>query len=298
MNKKSITYRMFCVFNCILMIVLAAIFLFPYLTELAKALNDSADTAIGGLTIYPRKPTLENFKTILGDPNILLGFRVSVLRVIFGTLVALLVQFAAAYAMTKKDLIGKNAILIFMTIPMFITGGLIPQYILYSRLNLLNNFLVYILPGAFSFYNMVVMRTYIDSIPDSLFESARLDGAGEARILAQIVIPLSAPVIATVALWLMVGYWNDWTTTLYFVTKRKLYTIQYMLMQVINENQRVQAAIEEALKKGMSTNIKVKTTSASLKSAQIIVTTIPILCIYPFLQKYFVKGIMVGSVKG
>lgn len=299
MNKKSKSYIVFLIFNYTLLTALTIMFLFPYLNQVAKALNDSADTARGGMLIFPRKFTMHNITTILSDKSIFSGLMISVIRVVTGTLVAIVIQFSAGYAFTKKDLYGRSGFLVFLTVPMFITGGLIPQYILYSRLGLLNNFLVYIIPTAFSFFNMVVIRTYIDSIPASLFESARLDGASEPRILATMVIPLSKPIIATIALWTLVGYWNDWTTTLYFVTSKKLFTLQYMLMQVINESQRVQEMIQDAIQSGRSaSNVQVQTTPESLKSAQIVITTLPIICVYPFLQKYFIKGIMVGSVKG
>ncbi|MBP3360832.1 MAG: carbohydrate ABC transporter permease [Clostridia bacterium] len=297
MKDKSVSYRIFLAFDYILLISLTLIFLFPYLNIMAKAFNDSADTALGGLTFYPRSFTFQNIKTILGDKSIVNSAFISVARVVIGTLVAIIVQFLSAYALSVQDLKGRRAVLFFMMIPMFFTGGLIPQFILYSKIKIINTFWVYILPYSFSFYNMVIIRTYIKSLPQSLLEAARLDGAGEFRILVRIIIPLSMPVIATVVLWLMVGYWNDWSTTLYFVTKKRLFTLQYLLMQVINESERVQSLIQQAIEQGLSGNVKIQTTPESLKSAQVIVTTLPILCVYPFLQKYFIKGVMIGSVK-
>lgn len=298
MRKKSIGYTIFKVFVVIFMLLVSVAFLFPYLNILAKALNDSTDTSLGGITIFPRKFTLVNIQQVLSDTAIVRSSIISVLRVIIGTVIAIVILFFAAYALTKPGLRGRSAIVVFLSIPMFISGGLIPQYILYSKLHMLNTFLIYIIPGAFSFYNMVVIRSYLQTIPSSLAESARLDGAGEVKILFRIILPLSMPILATITLWLAVHHWNDWTSTLYFVTKKNLYTLQYLLHQVIQESSRLQANNMQALMEGRDIGTSAQqTTPEALKAAQIFVTTIPIICVYPWLQKYFMKGIMVGSIK-
>lgn len=298
MRKKSIGYTIFKVFVVIFMLLVSVAFLFPYLNIIAKALNDSTDTSLGGITIFPRKFTLVNIQQVLSDTAIVRSSIISVLRVIIGTVIAIVILFFAAYALTKPGLRGRSAIVVFLSIPMFISGGLIPQYILYSKLHMLNTFLIYIIPGAFSFYNMVVIRSYLQTIPSSLAESARLDGAGEVKILFRIILPLSMPILATITLWLAVHHWNDWTSTLYFVTKKNLYTLQYLLHQVIQESSRLQANNMQALMEGRDIGTaSQQTTPEALKAAQIFVTTIPIICVYPWLQKYFMKGIMVGSIK-
>lgn len=146
-------------------------------------------------------------------------------------------------------------------------------------------------------YNMIIIRTYLSSISDSLREAAKLDGANDFGIAFKIVLPLAKPVLATVALWLAVGIWSSWTTTLYFVTKKELFTLQYILMQVLKEAERIQAVINEAALRGEILNIKPTVTTESVRSAQIIITTLPIVIVYPFLQKYFIKGVMLGGVK-
>lgn len=297
MIRKSTGYRIFSVFNTIFMILLIVVMVFPYLNVLAKTFNDGADTAMGGITIYPRVFTLQNVKAVLGDSQIVQAFGVSVLRVVLGVLACIVVQFTAAYALLKKELKGRSAIIMFLTIPMFFGGGLIPRYILYSNMGMLNNFLVYILPGAFSLYNMVIIRTYMNTIPASLAESARLDGANELLILLRIILPLSLPIVATIALWSAVSHWNDWNTTLYFITKKPLYTLQYVLVQVLKETERITKMIQQAQLDGLEYNATVNATPESVQAAQIVITTIPIIIVYPFMQKYFIKGVTLGAIK-
>jgi putative aldouronate transport system permease protein len=300
MKRFNKGYSVFNLVNITIMVFIGIIAVYPYLNVLVIAFNEGTDAMKGGITIFPRMPTIENFRLILSSNETLNAAFISVIRVISGTLLAVLVQFSAAYAFAKKGLLGRKAFLIFLTIPMFFGGGLIPQYLLYSKMHLLNNLLIYILPGAFSFYNMIIIRTYIYTIPASLEESAKLDGANEITILARIIFPLSLPIIATVCLWTAVGHWNDWVTTLYFITKARYYTLQYILMQMIQESDRIAKLLEEDLKRGMTHgtgSILHTATPESFRAAQVIITTMPIILVYPFLQKYFIKGIMIGSVK-
>jgi len=265
---------------------------------IAIALNDGADTALGGVSIFPRVFTFSNVMAVASDEFILRSFFVSVSRVVIATTFAFTIQFLAAYAFTSKDLPGRTWMLLFLTLPMFFTAGLVPLYIVVSKLHLTNNFLVYVLLGSFSLFNMIIIRTYIYSLPASLSESARVDGASEMAVLFRIILPLSKPIIATICLWLAVGYWNDWTTTLYFVNDRRLFTMQYNLMQVVKESDRITQLIQAAQERGENFDIGHMLTPESVKAAQLLVTTIPIICVYPFVQKYFIKGVMIGSVKG
>lgn len=279
--------------------VLVMVMIFPYLNVLALAFNDADDSKFGGITFFPRKFSLTNFEILLGSRDVIRATVVSVLRVVIGTAIALFVQYTCAYAFTIREMRGKATVLMFLMIPLYFSGGLIPQYLLFSKLHLLNNFLVYVLPVSFSLYNMVIIRAYLRTIPDSLAESARIDGANEFRILRSIFVPLSMPIIAVLALWSAVGLWNDWTTTLYFVTDKDLYTLQYILMKILRESEQIMKLIEEAMRKGALAGVDSSKliTPAALKSANIIVTTVPIVIVYPFLQKYFVQGITLGAVK-
>jgi len=301
MKDNSNSYKIFKIINIILMLFVVGIMLLPYLHVVAKAFNDSRDSMLGGISVIPRMPTLDNFKLIFRNSQLFQSIKVTLTVVVFATLYELFVQFLAAYSLRRKDLLGKKIILLFLMIPMFLKGGLIPTYMLYSKIGLLNNILVYLLPAAFSFYHMIIIRTYMDStISISLEESARIDGANDWTILTRIVLPLCKPILATITLWLAVARWNDWTTTLYYVTDRKLFTLQYILMQLVKESEILSKMMESAVHTGANTAQLEKMSSItpdSLIAAQIVITTLPIILIYPFLQKYFVKGVMVGAVK-
>jgi len=196
MVYKTKAYSVFTVFNLVFMALFCIVITFPYLNVLAKSLNDAKDTALGGLSFYPRKPTFENYRLLFSDPGLLRAGWVSVARVVLGILLALAVQFTAAYAFSQRRLVGKKVLLLYLVIPMFFNGGLIPTYILLSQLRLLNSFLVYLLPSAFSLFNMVVIRTYLYTISESLTEVAKLEGAGHFKILWYIMVPMSKPIIA------------------------------------------------------------------------------------------------------
>ena len=299
LNREPLGYKIFYVFLILFMLMLSAVMLYPYLNVLAKAFNKGVDTLQGGITIYPRQPTLQNFLTLFQNNMIIRSALISTARALSGAALAVVVQFSAAYAMKRKTFKGKNTILVFLMIPMFFGGGLIPVYLLYSKLHLLNNFLVYILPSAFSMYNMVIFRTYLAALPESFEESAKLEGANEITIMMRILVPLSAPILATITLWVLVYHWNDWITSMYFVTQSKLYTMQYVLMKLLKQYEEIQKMIQESIMQGRSISAGTgqKATQDSLQSAQIILTTLPIVLTYPFLQKYFIKGVMIGAIK-
>lgn len=294
--KKSISYRIFTVFNIIFMCLLGVVMIYPYLNQLAIAFNESADTAIGGIYLLPRKITLQNFRTILSNVRVGKAALVSVLKTVINTVLALSVTFSAAYALSRKNLKGRAVITKLYAATMYLHAGVVPTYVLYRYLGLINNFWVYVLPYTFSFYNMVIMRSFIQQLPASLEEAALIDGANEFTVMMKIIVPLSKPVFATVALWVAVGQWNEYTTALYYITDRSLYSLQYLMMCILKQNETLrQAAIDIAM--GASDNTTQQPTSESIKAAMMIVTTVPIICLYPFLQKYFVKGVTLGAVK-
>lgn len=297
-KKESFSRKAFVVFNILFMIFLMVVMLFPYLNVLAKALNEGADTAMGGIVLFPRKFTWENFATVVTDKAFPRAAMVSIARTVLGTLASLVVQFMAAYVFSQRDLKGRKGLLIFFMIPTYISGGIVPLYIVLGKLHLLNNFWLYIVSSIFSLYNMTIIRSYIDGLPVGLIEAARLDGASEFTIVARIVTPLSKPIVATIALWNAVSHWNDWTTTMYYFTKKNLYTLQYILTQILKETQKIQDMIKQAQLEGEVFDASsVKVTTESIRSAQIIITTIPIIMLYPFLQKHFIRGVLVGAVK-
>jgi len=294
--KKTIEERVFGILNVIFMILLCVITLYPYLNQLAVALNEGMDTMAGGITIFPRKFTLANFEAVITNDNFLVAAWVSVTKVILNLLLSLAVTFFAAFALTRKGLPAKRGFTLFLMISSYVSAGVIPTYILYRYLGLIDNYWVYIFPTAFSFYNMVVMRSFIQEIPDSIDESALIDGANEFQIMTRITIPLSLPVLATVSLWVAVWSWNDYNTTLMYITNKNLFSLQYLMMQIIKESELVrQMAVQSAMG---NHNAALQPTPDSIKAATLIVTTIPIILVYPFLQRFFIKGITVGAVKG
>ena len=297
----GIGYKIFGFFDIIIMLIVIAVMLFPYLNVLAKALNDANDTMLGGITLYPRKFTLDNFKVLLDEQSIYSAFFVSITRVVAAVIAGVTVQFMTAYALSRPELKHKRFFNILFMIPMYISGGLIPQYILFSHIHILNTFWVYILPTCFTFYNVMIVRTYMEiNIPNSLIEAGRVMGANEARIFTAIVFPLCKPILATIVLWIAVGAWNDWTSTLYYIQKPSLYTLQYILMQTIKESERMQSLIQAAVQNGENvTKLQnsMTVTPEAMVSAQVIIVTLPIIIVYPFVQKYFVQGITLGGVK-
>ena len=297
-GKPSVSRRIFVVCNTVLLLLLSFTFLAPYINILATSFNSGKDTMLGGVTFFPRVFTLDNYDIVLKDPNIGQSALISLLRVVSGSLFSLFLQYSVAYVLLRKGLPFRGVIVMFFTIPMFISGGLISEYIIYANLNLYNHFLIYILPHAFSFYNMVIIRTYLQGIPESLMESARLDGAGEFTILWKIMLPLSMPIVATILLWCAVAHWNDWARTLYFVDNPALYTLQYRLMLVKIEADTLKEMIQNALETGRPLGtIDSDISGESVQAAQTIITTVPIVLTYPFFQKYFVSGVTMGSVK-
>lgn len=297
--KTSIPRKIFVVCNYIFIAVLCFIFILPLLNVLAKSFNDGVDASRGGIWFWPRVFTWDNYKTVLSGDTFKYSILITVARVLMGVVIGIIVQFATAYALAKRKFPGKGLIVIFFMLPMFFNAGVMPTYVWYSKINMLNSFWVYILPYVFSFYNVVIIRTFIQStIPISLEESAFIDGATEVTVFFRIILPLCKPILATIALWIMVFHWNDWTTTLMYIKKPKLYTMQYIMMELVKESERLQKLMAESAKMGVTVKASANPTADSVISAQIMVTILPIVCVYPFLQKYFVKGIMMGSVKG
>lgn len=297
-KRDSLSRKIFYVCNVIFMILMCVAVLFPYLNILAKAFNDGNDTMRGGITIFPRVPTLENFATVMRDQSFWRAAWITISVVILGTALSLLLQFVTAYVLLHQNIWGYTFWVVLLMIPKYISGGLIANYIFFAEINLLNNYWLYIIPGCFNVYNMIIIRSYLSTIPKELSESAKIDGANEITIAFRILMPLAKPVLATVALWLAVGYWNNWTNTLYYCQQnRDIYTLQYVLMQVMKEAEKIQAIIKDAQLNGLITNIVPKITTESIRSAQLIITTIPIVLVYPFIQKYFISGMTLGSVK-
>ena len=283
----------------VVIILVFVLVLYPFLNSLAISLNDADDTLRGGLTIYPRNFTLKNYENIFKNATIWRAYMITILRTVIGTVGGLLVTGAMAFALSRQSLVFRKFYTIFFLVPMYFGGGLMPSYFLNIALGFQNNFLVYIIPSLANIWNMILMRSYFSSLPEALEESARIDGANYLTIFWKIYWPVSTPIIATIALYFGVQHWNDWFTTSLYIRDETLRPMQNVLLSIVNEAQFAErmAAMGAAANigdaaKGQRTNVR------SITMASMIVTIIPIVVIYPFLQRYFIKGIMIGSVKG
>ena len=276
-----------------LVVVIVVIFtLYPIVNTIAVSFNEGIDSLRGGIHLLPRHFTIENYKAVFRNENLIQAAFISVARTVIGTVSQLFLTAMLAYVLSRKEFVFGKQLSFMYVLTMYVGGGLIPTYILIKDLHLLNSFWVYIIPGLVSAFNMIVIRTYINGIPDSLVESAKIDGAGDFRIFVQIILPLCKPVLATVALFIAVGQWNSWfDAMLYCSGNPRLTTLQYELMKLLSSTT-TQGASIETMKN--SANI---TTPTSIRAAITIVTALPIVCLYPFLQRYFVTGLTIGGVK-
>ena len=282
----------FTIFNTIFMILFVVITLYPVLNTLAISLNDGTDALRGGIYLWPRKWTMKNYITVLQKDNLITGAIVSVARTVIGTILSLVANAILAFIVSRKRFLFKKQLSLFWVITMYVNGGMIPTFLLYKNLHLTNSFWVYVVPGMISAFNMLVIRTYMNGIPDSLEESAQLDGAGYTTIFVKIISPLCKPVYATVALFVAVGQWNSWfDAMLYNRMSDKLTTLQYELMKLLSSVTN-QGNSAEAMKNALGT-----VTPTSVRAAATILTMLPIICLYPFLQRYFVTGLTIGGVK-
>jgi putative aldouronate transport system permease protein len=291
-KKTSTGDKVFVILNAIFMIAFVIITLYPVWNTLVVSFNNGTDSLRGGLYLWPRKWTLRNFNTVLHKRNLLVGAYVTVGRTIIGTFTALAANATLAYIVSRKRFLFKKQLSLFWVITMYVNGGLIPTFLLYKGLGLTNNFLVYIVPGMISAFYMLVIRTFMVGIPDSFEESAQLDGAGDFVIFTKIISPLCKPVYATVALFCAVGHWNSWfDAMLYNRMNSNLTTLQYELMKLLSSVTNQSTSVE-SMKNAVGT-----VTPTSVRAAATILTMLPIVCLYPFLQRYFVTGLTIGGVK-
>ncbi|MGM0078724.1 hypothetical protein IGI73_001853 [Enterococcus sp. DIV0755f] len=275
--------------NVIFMVFFLAIIALPLWNIVALSFNDATDAARGGIYFWPREFSLESYYTVFEDSAIYKAFVISVAKTVIGVVLHTALTAMVAYGMSRRNLMGRKIYMNMGILTMFVSGGMIPTFLLFKELGLLNNFWVYIIPVLFSFYDMVILMNFFRSIPFSLEESAMMDGANPFIIFVKIILPLSLPVLATIALFHGVFQWNDYMTANIYVDDRSLYPLQMLLFRIVSEN------LSPAVASG--TNVVRNTTSQSLQLATMVVTTVPVVVIYPFLQKYFIQGMTLGSVK-
>lgn len=268
--------------------------LYPFLNVLAISFNDSTDSVRGGITVFPRVFTLKNYETIFAYSGLMTGLKISVLRTIIGTFLGLISASMLAFTLSRVDFQARKFVSTFLALTMYLSGGLIPFYILIKNLDMIGTFAVYVLPGLVSAFNVFIIRSFIDGLPYALQESAKLDGANDFTIYWRVILPLTKPALATIALFLAVGQWNAWVDTYLFNgSKEHLTTLQFELMKVIQST----TTNAESFRGRNMTQVMAQISPESIKMAITIVVTVPILVVYPFLQRYFIKGMTLGAVK-
>lgn len=279
----------FTIYALSVIILFATVYPFYYVFMLS--FNEGVDASLGGIYWFPRKFTLSNYSKFFTDWKWIRGLGVSAARTFTGTILGVLFTTLVAYGLSFKDLIGRKAYMTFIIICMYFSGGIIPYYTLLRSLRLIDTFWVYIIPGMLNLFYITIGRTFFEGIPESLRESAKIDGASELRIFARIIMPISKPFMATLALFVGVAHWNNWYDSTFFVKTKTLRTLPYLMMEIINQYQTVANDLNAAAHQNTGT------TSLSVQLAAMVISVVPIIFIYPFLQKYFVTGMMVGAVK-
>jgi putative aldouronate transport system permease protein len=301
MRILSRNERWFDTLNVVLLGLLALVCLYPVIMMAAISLNKGTDTMSGGVFFWPRAFTLVNYQIMLENEQLRAAYLVTIARTLVGTVGSVFVTALVAYGLAEHRLPGRRYIMVYMLIPMFFSGGLIPYYLQLRSLHLINNFLVFILPALFSIWNCIVMKTFFQGIPESLKESMRMDGASELTIFFRIIFPLSTALFAAISLFNAVGHWNDWFSGAFFVTRAELVPVQTFLMHLMTADMsqtysfEQQQAAAQALTRRTADYATI--TSLSLRMAAVMLALLPILVLYPFLQKYFVKGVLIGSIK-
>ena len=286
--------KLFDVLNITGMLVICFLMVYPIWYVLVNSFSQGTEVLKGGIYWWPRKFCLENYEAVFKNKEIFTSFGITVLKTVVGTVTSVFFTAMVAYGLSKSYLVGRKFYMVFGIITMFFSGGLIPYFLLIKNLGMLDSFWVYIVPSLFSFYNAIIFMTFFRNIPQEMEESAKIDGANDFKIFLQIVLPVSGPVIATIALFNGVSQWNDYFTGVIYITNEQwLIPVQTFLYKIISESSstRIVANMPASVRNSM-------VTSTTVKYATMVVTTFPIVCVYPFLQKYFVQGIMVGSVKG
>ena len=293
-KKKNAADIIFVTCNTLFMLAFVIVTLYPVLNTLALSFNDGIDAVRGGIHLIPRKFTLQNYSAVFSKQNMVTGAVVTVLRTILGTGISLASNALLAFIVSRKNFLFRSQLSLFWVITMYVNGGMIPVFLLYKNLHLTGTFWVYVVPGAVSAFNMLVLRTYMQGLPDSLEESAQLDGAGYFTIFMKIISPLCKPVYATVALFVAVYQWNSWfDAMLYNRMKSQYTTLQYELMKLLNSVMQQSGSADGAKNVASASAV----TPITVRAAATIITMLPIVCLYPFLQRYFVAGLTIGGVK-
>ncbi|MFD0960931.1 carbohydrate ABC transporter permease [Paenibacillus chungangensis] len=291
--KQSFGSRLFDTFNYGAMLLLVVVTVYPLLHVIAISLSHADYISLGQVTWFPKGFNIKGYEIIFGKPLLYISYKNTVMYAVVGTLLTLLLTSLMAYPLTIAKFHLKKAVTIFLAVTMFFSGGMIPTYLLMKELNLLNTFWVMVLPGCISAYNVIIFRTFFQNIPSELRESAYMDGASDLTVLFRIYLPLSKALLATFALFAIVAHWNEWFSALIYLKDENRYPLQMFLRSIIFTQQGYGSSAQVT---EMIQNRQIN--PKNIQMAAIVITMAPILCIYPFVQKYFVKGVMIGSIKG
>ncbi|WP_419955238.1 carbohydrate ABC transporter permease [Neobacillus niacini] len=295
-RERRKSWNFFQVFNYTIIFLLCLSIILPFLNILALSFNEGTDAQRGGIYFFPREFSIENYIEVFKQSTVLNATTVSVFRTVVGTVVSVFLTAMAAYALQTKTLPGRKVITFFIFFTMLFSGGIVPYYLVLTDLNLTNTIWVYIIPSLYSVWNILIMRTFFQGLPDSVVEAARIDGCGEFQIFLRVILPMSKPVIATIALFNAVAHWNDWFSGSFYVRDPELKPLATLLQEMLTRQQ----ALADALLRNSGAYAaleKITVTGDSLKMATIIIVVAPIILVYPFVQKYFAQGVNIGSVK-
>ncbi|WP_010495974.1 ABC transporter permease subunit [Paenibacillus elgii] len=293
--KLALEDRVFSIVIHIALLFLAFVTFYPFWNSAVISFNLGSDTSLGGITFWPRVFTLENYQVVLKDVKILKGFGVSIARTLVGTFLTIAATSILAYGMSRKELIGRGYYMTFCIITLYFGGGLIPTYLLIRGLGLFDSFWVFVIPSIISVWSMIIFRTFFRGIPAGLEDAARIDGCGYWGTFLRVVLPLSGPVVATLSLFTAIAHWNDWFVASIYINNQDLLPVQALLKQTLDSNIASELTQDSAAQSFLAK--RQSYTTKSLTMATMMVTTVPIILVYPFLQRFFVKGVLVGSLK-
>jgi putative aldouronate transport system permease protein len=288
--KDSIQYKIFKVINVIILLLVVYVTLFPFLNVVAQSFSGQAEINAGKVSIFPKGFNVETYKTILHDKTFWTSYRNTIVYTVVGTFIAMAMTTIFAYVLSKKRLMGRKFFTSMAIFTMFFNGGLIPNYILIKNLGWTNSIWAIVVPGAISIFNMLIMKSFFEGMPEELEEAASIDGASTYRTFLQIILPLSKPILATMVLFYAVGNWNSWFGAFLYLDNSNMFPVTLYLRNLL-------AGATSGQSAGATSADDLTQIAANIKAVTMVLTVLPILCIYPFIQKYFVSGIMLGSVK-
>ncbi|MFC5406158.1 carbohydrate ABC transporter permease [Cohnella soli] len=282
------------VLYCFLSIVFLVTF-FPFWQIFILSINDGSDSMRGGFMLWPREFSLDSYVTVFSNSEILTSLRTTIIRTLVGVPLSVICISMLAYVLSKRTLVGNRALNLFFIFTMYFSGGLIPTYMVIKSLHLIDNFLVLIFPGLINIFWMILMRTYMEQLPKEMEESAEIDGANDVRIFVQVILPVCIPVLATIVLFSAIFHWNAWYDSYIYTYKADLKTLQAVLVKILNQYQT--GDMLSQAQQLANENKRIPVTSESIRMTVTMVATLPIILVYPFLQKYFLKGMLLGAVK-